>query len=140
MDTKTTALAHELLTLTATHYNSSNRAHEPGSGSLYETQEGTRCSIGRIMSDDGIEWIKKNGWNHSTTIAKLMKRVDVGVVQEHWRDLFSNPEGIGVAMRIQQLHDTEENWDENGLTSRGIEETSKIDRIILGAVLHKETA
>lgn len=113
-----TKLANELLAETQAHYNSSNRSQDKALACCYSGPQDRRCAIGRIMTEDGLEKVIRARMN-ANNLAAVMNAFGPDIVQEEWRPLFATKEGIEFAIQVQKLHDTNENWDENGLTERG---------------------
>lgn len=70
------------------------------------------------MTEDGLEKVIRARMN-ANNLAAVMNAFGPDIVQEEWRPLFATKEGIEFAIQVQKLHDTNENWDENGLTERG---------------------
>lgn len=132
MDKAIKALAQELLLETVQYYNSNNRGYVAKQGCVYAREDDMekRCAIGRILTEDGLQKIIAQGMNGGNTIVAVIETLGAGIIQERWRPLFLNVEGLSVVRRIQLLHDTEENWSSSGITPRGVSHALGISRHI----------
>lgn len=132
MNTTIKALAQDLLLETIHHYNSDNRGYQPSLGCVYAREDDmeTRCAIGRILTEDGLQKIIAQGMNSGKDITSVIGALSVDIMQKRWQPLFLNDEGLAVVRQIQQLHDTEENWSSSGITPRGVSHALGISRHI----------
>jgi hypothetical protein len=72
----------------------------------YLTDDGRMCAVGRCLSDEGLKIAKDyRGRINSKLIALLKEEYHIDN-SEFW-------------INLQNLHDSAENWDDNGLTAIG---------------------
>ena len=88
---------------TAKFYNSNNRGLQPNGNCCYITPDGKRCAIGRLVSTEHA--VKMQIQNDSITYAALTPELSAL--------------GILFLEKLQMFHDTEEVWNDNGLSDFG---------------------
>ncbi len=119
----------ELLKETVEHYNVNTRSTMPDMGCVYESDTGRNCAMGRIMTPEALEWVKKNGMNSGVSfvrVAYALRAAQIAPLKEKWMPLM---EDMWFLEALQSLHDHQEMWDENGLSAdfgqRRVEEMSR---------------
>jgi hypothetical protein len=109
-------LAEDLLIETALFYNSGNRSMNKGS-CLYESEDGRKCGIGRIMTKKGISLIKGRRQNEECINVVLEYSLKQNIFLKKWEPLSAHVSFLG---HIQFLHDNEDKWNKNGIAKKGI--------------------
>ncbi len=109
-------LAEDLLIETALFYNSKNRSMSKGM-CLYESQDGRRCGIGRIMTKKGISLIKGKGQNEECIDMILEPEPKQNIFLKKWEPLSAH---VSFLEHVQCLHDNEDKWNKNGIAKKGI--------------------
>lgn len=130
MNTTEQNLANELLVQTAVHYNSKNRACDKHAGPIYKTWDERRCAVGRMMTEDGINKVIECGKNADSDVEAIVEMLGIDVFIPHWHPLLQTKKGVNIVKQMQKLHDTDENWNEHGLTQRGMAHAFNISRDI----------
>lgn len=96
----------ETLNETAAAYTRNTRAVDPENGGCRYFMNGRCCAVGRCMLNPEQHENYLGGVNRFSDLDALLKSEYRGFPIDFWRDL-------------QDLHDWEDNWDENGLTETG---------------------
>ena len=128
MNTTEQNLAYELLVQTAVHYNSKNRACDRDAGPVYKMQDERRCAVGRMMTEDGINKVFECGKNANNDVKVVLEVLGIDVFIPHWRPLLQAERGLDIVQQVQKLHATDENWNDHGLTPRGIAHAFNISK------------
>lgn len=97
---------------TAQHYNSKNRSEgESSYCSYHPAHENTQgCAIGRWLDRDNPIIVGK--WASEVSAPRVQGNLPKWMVEM----------GIVFLARVQMLHDNDNNWNEKGLTEKGLEE------------------
>jgi hypothetical protein len=116
----------EILHETANFYNLSNRSvKEDGSVCLYVGPDNKQCAFARCCINPIPEWDKILGDQMGTSVRYVVRNHTDGNV-----DNLLKPEYHGHDVvfwcDVQELHDFDPNWNEDGLSERGREEYYKL--------------
>lgn len=113
MNTKKSQTREELLMNTIERFNSDNRAEVNDIGQ-YCTKNGRRCAIGIEVSLAKAKYLEDSfkGSNAKGVLNELPKRLQ--------------KMGLLFLLDIQDLHDDEDYWDEEGLSESGKTNANKI--------------
>lgn len=109
----------EILNEVASFYNSNNRGYCSADGCTYLTSEGNRCAVGHFMSKKNAE-IASGFGGSVKTLDSILRQSGMGY--SSFNDLLlPHVRGYDVDfwLDLQNLHDIDRNWDENGLTENG---------------------
>lgn len=85
----------------------------------YEDDNGKRCAVGRIMTDEAIRKLKENGHNVTFGVRELIQLYEPGILLEKWHPLLDDEHGLSFLVNIQCLHDYSCNWTKKGLSDYG---------------------
>ena len=103
----------EIIEETAAFYNSGNRAITVKGDCVYETTDGKKCAVGRVLKEGFIPYRNNNYsigmlFEDNKNDEKLfLKEQYYGHNLEFWSSL-------------QNFHDVESNWNENGISIAGM--------------------
>lgn len=104
---------------TVAHYNSGNRASY-GTACVYKSDIGNMCAVGRCLTEDALKVFHAVEQDQSFGIECIPTQIKNeypcfdSMFQEKYHGVH-----IKVWSAMQDLHDTDEHWDENGLTQEG---------------------
>ncbi len=108
----------EILEETTNFYNSTNRAMKDGA-CVYLDDEGNKCAVGRCILPEKLSWAMS--LEETTDVESL----ELSIIEDGGKSLddILKPEYCGHEFdfwdNLQQFHDTNEFWNENGLTDEG---------------------
>lgn len=121
----------ELLKETMEAYTVNTRSTVPDLGCVYESDDGRRCAMGRIMTPEAIALLKASDMNSSASIGRvlnLFRGKDIRPLQEKWMPLVEHHDFLDA---MQSLHDRVECWNKDGLSSIGMARAERIRHMIL---------
>lgn len=117
----------EIIEETANFYNSYTRAYDPIRHTcVYNTPEDLKqCAVDRCLIDPKMfeEQYGKDGYNISSVVRRGNLKLD-DYLKEEYRG-----HGIYFWRSLQEFHDDENNWNENGLSDIGIVEKNRLIQI-----------
>ena len=119
-------LQERLLNETVAHYNLGNRA-DTGSGCVYEKDNGCRCAVGRLMTNEGIAMVRSENAMYDALEVILGLPDSESLFQEQWRPLMRyEGDSFQFLIDIQGLHDNPANWTPDGISEIGKENANRI--------------
>lgn len=92
--------------------DTSRRAKSLFGGCAYLTDDGKMCAVGRCFNEEGLELYGKHSHYVSGYMLRYLKSEYSVDDLSFWSD-------------VQELHDNDNHWDENGLTKEGLDFVNK---------------
>lgn len=110
-------LMQELLIETIGFYDTEKRSAGIYS-CAYESSNGNRCAVGRIMTDEAIKKVRE-AHNMECGSDELIDLYGRDILLEKWRPIVDNTEGRLFLSYMQLLHDYPGYWTNKGLSLTG---------------------
>jgi len=114
----------EIIEETANYYNLSNRAVTLSGKCKYSTSDGRQCAVGRCFTDkEADSFCDFDGpvsFVNSTLKVNANKELD-DILKEEYRG-----HSIIFWMDLQSFHDTQENWNDDGISEVGLKEKAEL--------------
>lgn len=100
-------------------YTSATRAMTGlGNCVYYDEKTGNRCAIGALIPIEDAKYL--NTMYRYQSVTELYNLRNESGFPESLRELFKDHDDEFL-QRVQNIHDTDKYWDENGLTQKGVE-------------------
>lgn len=107
---------------TVAAYTSTNRAVSSYEGEdnicMYQTNDGRRCAVGRMLTPAGLACVVPGGVNEAAVRDSLLLEDPLFVKGPMFKEEYQGLP-LDFVNDLQELHDTDANWDETGLTDAG---------------------
>jgi len=84
----------------------------------YKTDEGKMCAVGRCIDQNVMDYDK---YNRSTTAKMLISKIGQNIFKEEYRGF-----SFELWRKLQDIHDSWLNWNQNGITNRGMGNVSAL--------------
>jgi hypothetical protein len=105
-----TEMIHELREMVDYYSHDTNRRATSHGTCSYETENGAKCAIGRMLSGEDLTRLESRGMLDDTGLSDIWDIIETPRVKNLPRRFLED---------LQDLHDSDLHWDGNGISERG---------------------